>query len=195
MERKNIVITGKHNIDRLHQQPPAAATASDGSLINLDSNKNSVKLKRAPAFRTDIIAVPFAEQLPYLNQLYLAAAEHNEITLLMKKEFLKKLGGYKAQDLKHELVTATAELISYQALLEKLVIAKLQCAYCRQKMLILYVEVRDPIQWTLDRIDNNIGHSAENTVPACLKCNLKRRTISHDKYVLSKKIVHLKKMA
>ena len=29
------------------------------------------------------------------------------------------------------------------------------------------------MQWTLDRIDNNIGHSKENVVICCLKCNLK----------------------
>lgn len=31
------------------------------------------------------------------------------------------------------------------------------------------------LQMTLDRIDNNIGHSDENVIPACIRCNLLRR--------------------
>ena len=29
--------------------------------------------------------------------------------------------------------------------------------------------------WTLDRIDNNIGHNRDNVVISCLACNLQKR--------------------
>ena len=43
----------------------------------------------------------------------------------------------------------------YKLLLE----SKMKCKYCRESVFLLYKEVRDPKQWTLDRIDNNFGHN------------------------------------
>ena len=42
-------------------------------------------------------------------------------------------------------------------------------------------------QWTVDRIDNSIGHDIENIVISCLKCNLQSR--SSDKFLQTKKMV------
>ena len=70
--------------------------------------------------------------------------------------------------------------------LEKLVISKLKCYYCAKEMLILYKNVRDPMQWTLDRKDNAVNHSKENTLISCLKCNLQRRVTDVDKFTFTK---------
>lgn len=40
-------------------------------------------------------------------------------------------------------------------------------------MMLLYKLVREPKQWTLDRIDNEYGHCVDNIVLSCLECNLK----------------------
>ena len=55
-------------------------------------------------------------------------------------------------------------------------------------MLLLYDNVRESTQWTLDRIDNNIGHNVDNVVICCLKCNLKRRTMNDEKFKFSKQM-------
>ena len=72
--------------------------------------------------------------------------------------------------------------------MEKLVISKLKCHYCLQNTHILYTRNRDETQWTLDRIDNNLCHSNENTVIACLKCNLQRRCQDAKKFTFTKQL-------
>ena len=57
---------------------------------------------------------------------------------------------------------------------------------------IIYDKVRDPLQWTLDRIDNSLNHTDTNCVISCLKCNLKRKTL--EKKIFEKwNIVSVKK--
>jgi hypothetical protein len=43
------------------------------------------------------------------------------------------------------------------------------CSYCGETLL----------RMTLDRIDNAKGHTLENVVPACIRCNYARRDMSH----------------
>ena len=54
---------------------------------------------------------------------------------------------------------------------------------------MLYEYAYDPKQWTLDRVDNGLGHNTENVVIACLECNLKRRITNKNKFQLGKKII------
>jgi hypothetical protein len=70
----------------------------------------------------------------------------------------------------------------------KLVGSQLTCDYCSKPIFVLYKNVRDPMQWTLDRIDNALGHTRENTCIACLKCNLQRRLMNAEKFSFTKKL-------
>ena len=54
---------------------------------------------------------------------------------------------------------------------------------------VLYKNVREPLQWTLERIDNDYGHNHDNVTIACLECNLRRRTMYHERYVFTKQLV------
>ena len=58
--------------------------------------------------------------------------------------------------------------------------------------MILYKRVREDYQWTLDRIDNNIGHTCDNTIIACLKCNLQRRRINKGAFLFTKQLKIIK---
>ena len=58
---------------------------------------------------------------------------------------------------------------------------------------MIYEEVRDPKQWTLERIDNTRGHNSDNVEIACLTCNLRRRTMYHERYILTKQMCHITK--
>ena len=62
-------------------------------------------------------------------------------------------------------VHLTEHLLKFSIdIIEKLVSSRLRCFYCREKMKILYKNVRDSLQWTLDRKNNNQDHSNENTI-------------------------------
>ena len=85
------------------------------------------------------------------------------------------------------------KLIKIDECIDKLVLSKMKCYYCNQDLLLIYEKVREPTQWTLDRLDNNIGHITENVVICCLKCNLKRRTTDDKKFKFSKQMKIIKK--
>lgn len=44
-------------------------------------------------------------------------------------------------------------------------------------------------QWSLDRIDNDIGHDFGNLVISCLKCNLKRRRINKNSFMFTRNMI------
>ena len=72
-----------------------------------------------------------------------------------------------------------------------MVVSKLLCHYCRGKCCLLSNKKRDKQQWTLDRIDNDMGHFTKNVVISCLKCNLqkRRRNDEHFKFAKQMKII------
>ena len=110
-------------------------------------------------------------QIIFINKLFLE--ENFENKTIIVRELEKKLNCYKSQDKEKNLLDDN--LINLSEIIEKLVASKLKCYYCRQELYVLYRNILDKTQWTLDRIDNNLGHSCENTLIACLKCNLERR--------------------
>ena len=127
-----------------------------------------------------------ANQLSFVNRIFLrdvgcvkdnnGVINHNgEIDNIGEiiKTLKKKISGYRQQDLEKNLPIDL--LINFEELIEKLVVSRLRCEYCRRDVLILYNIVRYESQWTLDRINNDLGHSCDNTLVACLKCNLQRR--------------------
>lgn len=128
-------------------------------------------------------------QIQMINELFLSQNCRNE--KLLKREIEKKISGYKAQDIDKNIYNEEL-LISLNDTIEKLVESKLKCHYCKCDVLLLYKNVRDPIQWTLDRIDNDKCHSNDNTIIACLKCNLQRRTRDMNKFLFTKQLKILK---
>ena len=98
-----------------------------------------------------------------------------------------KLNSYKNQDIKKNIYNQD-KLITIEEIIEKLVISKLSCYYCKKNVKILFVKVRDDYQWTLDRIDNSICHNNNNTVICCLKCNLERRIQNSNNFKFTKQL-------
>lgn len=125
------------------------------------------------------------KQIFMINNLYL----NEEFTgkKVVKRELTKKLSSYKLQDEKKQRYSKD-QFINSDQLLEKLVVSKLVCYYCKNNMLVMYKNKREPSQWTLDRIDNKLGHSSENCVVSCLKCNLEKRTRDDEKFKFTKQM-------
>ena len=124
-----------------------------------------------------------------INQLFLNQSFKGNTTT--KKELQKKLNSYKQQDIKKN--KSANGLITYEELLEKLVVSKLHCYYCKQDVLLLYENNREQKQWTLDRLDNSCGHTKDNVVISCLKCNLERRCLNDEKFLFTKQMRLIKK--
>ena len=125
------------------------------------------------------------KQNTMLYQLYLDNP-FNEKQLLVK-EITKKLQGYKQQDSKHNIYSKY-HFISMNTTIQRLVESKLSCFYCNTKLMLFYKECKQPNQWTLDRIDNSMGHNSNNVVISCLECNLKRRNTDLNKFLYSKQL-------
>jgi len=159
---KKIIINGKRNIDKIKGK----------------------KGKRKITENVDKKVFNKLSQVEYLNKLYLE--EKFNGSDFIKKEVERKINGYKNQDVKKKKLDKN--LITYEQCLEKLVISKLKCYYCKQKCLLTYENVREEKQWTLDRLDNSQGHNKDNVVICCLKCNLKRRTTDDEKFKFSKQM-------
>lgn len=108
------------------------------------------------------------------------------------QQIKNKLSGYKCQDNEKGLFDI-ANFSDLSGVLQKMEQCKLKCFYCREGVSLLYESVREPKQWTLERIDNKIGHTINNVEIACLSCNLRRRTMHYQRYVLTKNIQRIVK--
>jgi hypothetical protein len=115
---------------------------------------------------------------------------HSHIIKFIYGEIQKKIYGYKCQDLKKELFSSS-EFVNMENIIKKLMNCKLMCYYCKEPIYILYEYVREPRQWTLERINNAEGHTTSNTEIACLKCNLSRRCMFHERYLFTKQISNI----
>jgi len=112
--------------------------------------------------------------------------DHDHVRLLLR-ELKRKISGYRAQDVKKDK-HCPATLIKLSEVVDKLKACKLICVYCQEHIRILYRSVRDPMQWSLDRICNEQNHSATNCAIACLKCNLQRRVRDDEKFLFTKQL-------
>lgn len=109
-----------------------------------------------------------------------------DLERLFFQQIERKLSGYKTQDVKKNRYSPQ-NFIPTNNLLQLLKSSHLICSYCQEPVKLLYEHVREPKQWSLDRIDNTIGHNTGNVCVACLSCNLRRKTIHFERYSLAKK--------
>jgi hypothetical protein len=161
---KSISIHGKRNIDSIGGKKKAVRTGMDDIKDELISHE---------------------KQIDMINKLYME--DDFEYKTTLKKELTKKINSYKNQDIKKGTYDEK-KLISFEDTIEKLVSSKLLCYYCSKNVKILYKNVREPCQWTLDRKDNDGCHSDENTIIACMKCNLDRRVTDIDKFTFTRRL-------
>jgi len=128
-------------------------------------------------------------QLSLLNMLSRKTNDDLDKTNIntVKKQISSKLNNYKQQDVLKK-VYDERKLINLEQVIDKLQESRLKCLYCKEEVYILYKLVREMKQWTLDRIDNDIGHFHENVVISCLDCNLKRRKKSSNAFLFTKQM-------
>jgi len=112
---------------------------------------------------------------------------------IIERQILNKIRGYKSQDMEKGIYQEEL-FVTYPYVYALIQEYKMQCYYCKESTMILYECVREPKQWTLERIDNSTGHNCGNVQIACLQCNLRRRTMFQEKYVLTKQMMIVTKL-
>lgn len=129
-------------------------------------------------------------QFEHLNNI-INNVDCSNSTLILR-DIKTKYNSYKYQDIKKKKYNPEKH-ITFDELVDKLRESKLNCYYCKSSLFLLYKKKKEPLQWSLERFDNNIGHYKDNTCISCLKCNLQRRTDNHEYFKLSKNL-NIKKL-
>ena len=107
---------------------------------------------------------------------------------LILQQLNYKMNGYRSQDVEKDKY-CEEKFVTVQNILDLLISCDNICYYCKEPVKIFYDFVREPKQWSLDRIDNDFGHNYDNVIIACLQCNLRRKTMYHERYLFTKQLV------
>jgi len=127
------------------------------------------------------------KQLEHVRELYNNKIINEKSCNFIKQQIQQKLSSYKSQDLKKNKYDIE-KIINNQEVLQLMLDSENLCFYCKEKIYVLYENVREPKQWTLERIDNDFGHNKDNVVVSCLSCNLKRRTMYYERFLFTKRM-------
>ena len=164
---KKLTIEGNSNIKKLIPE-------------QYDSTRKEIKKNKI-----DDKLLEHNKQIEIINKLYLD--DVNNDGKLVIKFINNKLNSYKQQDIKNNIY-GEKFFIKADKVIELLVGCKLRCFYCNTNVFLIYKEIKDKNQWTLDRINNDMGHNNDNVVISCLDCNLKRRNQNMNKFLFTKKL-------
>ena len=115
------------------------------------------------------------------------------LSKLLLKQIKGKICGYAGQDRDKKLFHEEL-FVNLQDVLQLFKTSEMICYYCKEKTQLMYEYVREPKQWTLERMNNSFGHNRDNVVIACLSCNIRRRTMASEKYVLTKELGKIVKL-
>jgi hypothetical protein len=127
----------------------------------------------------------------YLNLCLIDENENDESPsqsqIEIRRQINYKIHSYRSQDLKKNKYDESL-FVNYDYVVSLLREKNMKCFYCKENVMLLYNAVREDKQWTLDRMDNSKGHNRGNVEIACLLCNLRRRTMYHERYVFTKQL-------
>jgi len=111
----------------------------------------------------------------------------DDVSKIAIQEINKKIYGYKQQDTLKKRYNEE-QFLTFESIINKMIECELKCRYCKNEMNVLYDISREMKQWSIDRIDNDLGHNIDNYHLACLDCNLKRRRRTDEKFLFTKQL-------
>jgi hypothetical protein len=131
----------------------------------------------------------FEMQLEILKSIYNnnTAINDSKLTSFIVSHIKTKMSSYKHQDILKNIFLET-DFVTFDYIIDLLNACNMKCHYCSCETYLLYEFVREMKQWSLDRINNDIGHNKGNLVIACLECNLKRRRTNKDAFFMTKNL-------
>lgn len=192
---KKIIITGKKNIDKFNKKKSKREIIKKW---NLDDNHYQ--------HENQLSYIEYLcenGEITHKKSIYENTSEINKNTQqtsntigkiykIIQSEIKSKINGYKQQDIDKNIID-NDKFITYNKTLELIRDSKLICYYCQKEQFVLYKNVRQMDQWSLDRIDNFKGHNFDNVVISCLKCNLQRKRQDDEKFKFTKQMKLIKK--
>ncbi len=185
---KDLFAKSETNFETGEKTIKIVGTGNRYQIKKLTTDRNMPKKKRSIINETDVdpIYFTFNSQLVILNEIKNSIDLKGEFAF-SKSQIERKLTSYKHQDIDKKILDED-KFINFTETIEKLIECEMKCYYCKKEMYILYELVRENLQWTLDRIDNDKGHNHDNIVISCLECNLKRRRQTKDKFLFTKQL-------
>jgi hypothetical protein len=172
---------------------------------NTDSNTRTALLTKTKKNRTETFTWNLTtEQLTKKHQLESLIKLNNVLSYsclqtltyyekLIKNHITHKILNYKYQDI-HKDRFNHLRFTNLLNTIKLLITSKLTCHYCNKDVYILYEKVRENLQWTLDRINNDLGHNINNLVISCLECNISRKRIKKESFLFTKQLAQNKIM-
>jgi hypothetical protein len=127
--------------------------------------------------------------LEFENQIHILQEKSTKLIQQIKN----KISSYKSQDMEKNIFDSE-KFVDISGVFQKLLDSHLHCFYCKNPILLIYEFVREPKQWTLERINNQYGHNTDNIEIACLSCNIRRRTMHYERYIQTKEIQNIVKL-
>ena len=188
-QSKHVVcIAGKRNVDKLNDKLSDKLSDKLNDKLLTNPNKQNHQRSRSMKWTIDDAFFHYDKQLEVLRRLIVDDRTLEERNFFIK-EIKVKLDGYARQDKENGFhVHDLSGIISLDGTIELLLVSKLKCVYCRECCELIYKDVMAPRQWTLDRVDNDQGHSDNNVTLACLACNLQRRTMDAERFKFGKQL-------
>lgn len=121
------------------------------------------------------------------SQIIIDGDNNNDVYKKILKQIQSKINGYKNQDKKKKIFSSD-KFVDIDFILNLLKENEFKCYYCKNNVKILYKLVRESSQWSIERINNEFGHNKDNVTIACLDCNLKRKTMYHERFKFTKQL-------
>ena len=171
--KKNVIINGTNNrylIKRANR------------VVNVPKKRAIINKYNLPMEDLD-----FNKQTMLLKEIFEKNGEISKEKEIIIKEIDKKISSYKQQDILKKMYNET-KFINFKNIIQNMIECDLKCRYCKEEMLVIYDLLREQKQWSVDRVNNNEGHNIDNYYLSCLKCNLKKRRTSDEKFLFTKQL-------
>ena len=135
----------------------------------------------------DVVIKHSTQESQILLLLQVQSDYPSDAAKLLLSHLKTKQSGYRSQDTTKNFYDPE-RFIQIQELVSLLIHSNLSCFYCKKWTTLFYENVREPRQWSLERLSNAEGHNRDNVVIACLECNMRRRTMYYERYIATKQL-------
>jgi hypothetical protein len=160
--------------------------------VKTQKEKQKRQVTTTPQWTFNENDLEYENQMKLIKEIQENKIVNREPCNFIVRQINNKIYGYRTQDIDKKIL-CEEKLIDLQNVLNLMIKCDNKCFYCKENVNVLYEYVREPKQWTLERLDNNFGHNNDNVVIACLSCNLRRKTMHYERYVFTKQLNIIKK--